>query len=294
MAYEFDFQRYVDRQKSPTGTRVHTDTFGEYAFSGDLRILRQLKKVVPVRVIAESTVRFWKSFQKNELLGQSVQVTRRQFPDIYDLTVECANTLDIAMPTVYLVNSPIYNASTLGTNEEAYIVINSSLASAFDRDQLKFVIGHECGHLHNNHVVYHTAVNFMKQGIGAYLKWAVVPASLALNSWARRAEITCDRAGLVCCKNEEVAIGAMLRLAVGSKKLYEQLDLDEYLKQLNGIKDGVGRFQEYFASHPYLPKRIEALRMFAKSNYYKTLIGESSGQPLDEVDREVEKVVQVY
>lgn len=296
MAYDFDFQRYIDRQQSPDGTRsARDDEFGNYAYSGDLRVLRRLDRVKPVRMVAESTVRFWKSVQKNELMGSSVRISRRQFPELYDVTAECARTLDIPMPTVYVIqNLAVLNAGTYGTSDEAFILLNSALVDRFSGDELKFVIGHECGHLHNNHVVYRTAVNFLAQGVGAYVKWAVAPATVALNAWSRRAEITCDRAGLVCTRDEKAAINAMLKLAIGSNKLFEQMDVEEYLKQLEGIKQGVGRFSELLASHPYLPKRIEALRLFAQSAYYRTLIGQPGGEPLDEIDRKVDEIIQVF
>jgi hypothetical protein len=85
----------------------------------------------------------------------------------------------------------------------------------------------------------------------------------------------------------------MLKLALGSKRLFESIDLDEYLRQLDSVKDGIGRFKEYFESHPYLPKRIEALRKFGESEYYAHLAGERGGRPLDEIDREVEELIKV-
>lgn len=299
MAYEFDFQRFVDQQKSPGqpgegGEQPQSGRFADYAFSGDLRVLRQLDRLPPVRMVAESTVRFWKTMQRNELLGHSVKVTRRQFPELYDTTAECARRLGIGMPTVYVTQSPEINASTFGTDDEAFIVLNSALVDMFEPDELHFVIGHECGHLHNNHVVYHTAANSLARGLGVFVKWAAAPASLALSAWSRRGEITCDRAGLVCCQSETAAINAMLKLAVGSQKLFEKIELEEYLQQAESIKEGFGRFQEYFRSHPYLPKRIRALQLFAQSSYYKHLIHERGGRPLDEIDREVEAIVQVY
>lgn len=292
-SHEFDFQRYVDRQKNKSGTPTDSNKFGDYVFSGDLSVLRKLDRATPVRVTAEATVRFWKNVQRNELLGQGVKLTRKQFPEIYDITVDCAHTLDIAMPTVYVSQSFGLNAGTFGTNEEAFIIIGAPLLRLLTPTELKFVIGHECGHLHNNHAVYRTAIAFMTQGIGRYVKWAIVPATVALKSWSRRGEITCDRAGLICCKDEDAAINAMLKLITGSQELAKQIDVDDYLRQLDGIKEGVGRFSELFASHPYLPKRIQALRLFAQSNYYRTMIGERSGTPLDEVDREVEQLIQV-
>lgn len=293
MSAEFDFQKYVDRKKNPGGGKESRGGFGDYAFSGDVKVLRQLQRIAPVRVVVESSVRFVKNFQKNELLGTAVKLSRRQFPQLQDMVVECAETLDIPVPAVYVSQSPVINAFTFGTHDESFILVHSALIDMLSEDEVRFVIGHECGHIQNSHVVYHTAANFMAQGIGVYVKWASLPASMALNAWSRRAEITCDRAGLVCCKNEQVALTSIMKLALGSEKLFEDMDVDAYLAQLSELQEGVGRFQELFARHPYLPKRVQALRLFAQSSYFQALKGERGGRPLDEVDREVEELISV-
>lgn len=290
---DFDFQRYVDKKKNPGGGQEARGGFGEYAFSGDLRVLRRLDRLAPVRIVVESTVRFWKNFQKNELLGTSVKVSSRQFPHLHQQVVECAELLDIPIPTTYVTESPHINAGTYGTNTEAFIVVNSALIDKLDDPEVKFVIGHECGHIQNNHVVYHTAARFMAQGVGIYIKYASLPASMALDAWSRRGEITCDRAGLVCSRDLDASLRAMMKIALGSHKLFEEMDVDEFLGQLDGVKEGWGRFSELFRSHPYVPKRVKALKLFAESSYYKALIGERGGRPLDEIDREVDEVIQV-
>ena len=57
---------------------------------------------------------------------------------------------------------------------------------------------------------------------------------LALNAWARRAEITCDRAGLICTRDLDASIGCLVKLALGSRKLYSDINLDEYLAPARG------------------------------------------------------------
>ena len=153
MAYEFDFQQYVDRKTTPGGGKAERGGFGDYAFSGDLRVLRQIERLTPVRMVVEATIRLWKSFQRNELLGTSVKLSRRQFPQLFDLVVGCAETLDIPVPTVYIAQSPDINAGTYGTNQESFILLTSSIVDTMSDDELKFVIGHECGHIQNSHVV---------------------------------------------------------------------------------------------------------------------------------------------
>ena len=293
----FDFSRYVELRKDPMSGRDERTGFADYAFAGDLRVLRRLNQLRPVRLVAESTVRFWKNVQRSELLGQCVKISRRQFPELYETVVECAEALHIPVPTVYVAqNLARLNAGTYGTEEESFIVLNSALVDRFTPEELKFVVGHECGHIQNQHVVFRTAAEFLKQGLGlTVVKWATKPATVALNAWSRRGEVTCDRAGLICCGDLEVATRSMLKLAVGSNRLTEEMDVEEYLQQLDDLREGFGRFQEFFHAHPYIPKRIRALRLFAETNYYKTLRGDRSGggRPLDEVDREVEQIVQV-
>ncbi|MEM1350551.1 MAG: M48 family metallopeptidase [Myxococcota bacterium] len=291
---DFDFQKYVERQRNPNLTREGAESdFGAYVYSGDVRALRQLRRLAPVRLVAETTVRLWNGLKRNELLGQSVRLSRRQNPEIYDITAQCARALDIAMPTVYVNNAVTVNAATYGTDSEAFIMLDSGLVDWLEPEELLFVIGHECGHLQNNHVVFNTALAFLNQALSGYAKWTVAPATLALLAWSRRAEITCDRAGLVCCMDERVALRAMLKVTVVSRKIFEQLDLDEYLEQLSDLQQGMGRFEELTNSHPYMPKRVKALQLFAQSAYYRGLHGEREGEALDQVDRDVIDLIKV-
>ena len=38
---------------------------------------------------------------------------------------------------------------------------------------LRFVIGHECGHIQNNHVVYMTTLHFLTHAANMYVRWLV-------------------------------------------------------------------------------------------------------------------------
>jgi hypothetical protein len=56
----------------------------------------------------------------------------------------------------------------------------------------------------------------------------------------------------------------------------------------------VGRYRELLASHPYLPKRVIALRTFAESELYKKHIGQDGpGLSMEEVDEKVHAIIKV-
>jgi hypothetical protein len=91
-----------------------------------------------------------------------------------------------------------------------------------------------------------------------------------------------------------VARRSLMKMACGSKKIYEQLDLDSYLEQLQEGREGVGRFQEFGANHPYLPKRVHALGVFAQSALYRSLTGQGGdGLSMAAVDRQVAELLSV-
>lgn len=288
----FDFGRYIARRKRAA---YGGDLGARYAYTADIAMLQAFRRMRPVEMAAAATVRMYKDgFFKNQLLGTTIKVTPRQFPTIYKIAEECAEALDVAIPQVYVANSPVLNAYTFGTDEEAFIVVHSSLVDHYEYEELKFVIGHETGHIQNKHVIYNTVLILMSRTAVGMLRWFMPPVEVALNAWYRRAEITCDRAGLLCIEDLEAGTRALLKLACGSQKLYDELDVDAYLDQLEEGRDGVGRFTELFASHPYLTKRIQALRCFAKSDLYRQCIGLGpGGMSLEDVDQETSEIIQI-
>jgi Zn-dependent protease with chaperone function len=122
---------------------------------------------------------------------------------------------------------------------------------------------------------------------GVFVPWVLQPALVALRAWSRRAEVTCDRAAMLVVKNASAAERAIAKLAVGSSKLFEEFDLEAFLEQHAEGAEGIGRFMEVFATHPWLPKRVLSMRVFAESSLYRRVVGLSDGLGMDEVDTRV-------
>jgi Zn-dependent protease with chaperone function len=275
---DLSFSQYVATRKGEASTRSREGA--AYAYGGDIKVRAALDRIKPVTLTVEATVRLWQSVEKSRMLGTAVKVTDKQFPRVYNLAVRCAETLRIAQPTIYVSpNIGSLNAHTFGTTDDPYIVVNAALIDHLSEPELLDVIGHECGHIQNNHVVYMTTLYFLTRAANMFLRWTVKPAVLALNAWARRAEITCDRTGLICTRSLDVSVAALVKLALGSRKLYSDINMDAYLAQLDEAARGPGRFDELFHTHPYLPKRVAALRLFASTAYFRSMIGEASDGP---------------
>jgi len=294
MVMNFDFGAYVERRKAGVaGVR------GEgYAFEGDLKVLRAMRRMPAVEIAVAQTVKLTKSLLSTNLLGTAVKVSPRQFPRIQRIVEECATTLGIPTPQVYIVpRIDSVNAMTFGTDDDAVIIVHAATFEHLNDAELKFVIGHECGHIQNNHVVYLTTLyrlqQIMQAAGGVILAPLLLPVTVALQSWSRAAEITCDRAGLLCCKDPSAAANSFAKLAIGSRRLFDEMDMDVYLEQLGEGRDGVGRMGELQMSHPYLTKRIESLRLFGASALYRGSQGLDGGLSRDELEARTTELIKV-
>ena len=273
---DLSFPRYVAARKGAADARAREGT--AYAYSADIKVRASLDRIRPVTLAVEAAVRVWQTVEKSRMLGTAVKVTPKQFPRIFKLGETCADTLRIPVPTIYVSpNIGSLNAHTFGTTDDPCIVVNAALIDHLSEPEMLDVIGHECGHIQNNHVVYMTTLHFLKHAANVFLRWSVKPAVLALNAWARRAEITCDRAALICTRDLDVSVACLVKLGLGSRKLYSDINVDEYLRQLEETSRSVGRFDELTRTHPYLPKRVAALRLFAETAYFKSVVGKPGG-----------------
>ena len=249
---DLSFPRYVAARKGAAAALAREGS--AYAYGGDLKVRATLDRIRPVTLAVEATVRLWQTVEKTRMLGTAVKVTPKQFPRVFKLVETCADTLRIPVPTVYVSpNVGALNAHTFGTGDDPCIVVNAALIDHLTDPEMLDVIGHECGHIQNNHVVYMTTLHFLKHAANMFLRWSVKPAVLALNAWARRAEITCDRAALLCTRDLDVSVACLVKLALGSRKLYSDINVEEYLRQLEETSQSVGRLDELTRTHPYRP-----------------------------------------
>jgi Zn-dependent protease with chaperone function len=124
---------------------------------------------------------------------------------------------------------------------------------------------------------------------------------MMLQAWSRRAEVTCDRAALLAVRDLDKTLEAIVNLELGvdlGAGRSSAFNAEDYLRAIPEVPDakrGLGRYAELFRSHPDVPKRVQALRLFAGSAMYAQATGQDpAGKPsLVDVDKRVAALISV-
>ncbi|MCE9577836.1 MAG: M48 family metallopeptidase [Deltaproteobacteria bacterium] len=291
---DFDFARYIASRRGQVEQRARDGA--AYAYSGERKVRRTLAAARPVTMALEATTRLWRDAARAELVASSVKVSDQQFPRVFEAGRKAAEALRLRLPPIYVAPASAgIKARALGTDDSPYLVIGAQLADSLDDVELTAILGHELGHVQNGHVLYATALHFLSNKAIFFVRWIVQPAIMALQAWSRRAEISCDRAALLATRDVERTLGAIVKLELGIDK-GAAFKLDEYLRELPDVKKGIGRYAELFRSHPYLPKRVQALKVFGDSAYFAVVSGtDPTGKAsADEVDKKVADLLSVF
>jgi Zn-dependent protease with chaperone function len=243
----------------------------------------------------EATTRLWKDVARTELLGTAVKVTDSQYPRVYEAAKRAGAALHVRVPAIFASPSSSIKIKALGTEDSPHLIVNLELAEKLEDYELVAAIAHELAHIQNNHILYATALHYLNTSAAFFVRWVVQPAIMTLQAWSRRAEVTCDRASLIAVRDLDKTLTAMVRLELGLDK-GSAFNAEEYLRGLPDVKKGIGRYAELFRSHPYVPKRVQALRLFADSAFYAQLTGQDlTGKlSLPEIDKQVASLISVF
>jgi Zn-dependent protease with chaperone function len=285
---DFDFGRYIAMRKGEVQQRARDGA--AYSYAGERKVRRALASARPVLLAIESTSRSWKKKGRDELVRSSDLATDERHNPVFGACADAARVLALEPPPVYVTSGdfPVC-ARALGAEGDAYLVVSKRLVDVLEPPELVAVLGHELGHIQNNHIPYATALFYLRHSAGMFVRWTVQPAIMTLQAWHRRAEITCDRAALIVTRDLSATLRGLIKadLAVDGKDLAQ---VDDYLEEgAQTDERGLTRYADLFRSRPYLPKRIEALRIFAEGRFYKRFCGdkEAAGMSAEEVDERV-------
>lgn len=227
--------------------------------------------------------------RRRQLLGDAVRLTPTLLPEVWRAFTQCLQALGLSRQagSMYVLQCADYNANVMGDGERFDIVIHSSLLRDFSLAELRFVIGHELGHV----LFRHDQISL--QGIFQTHEEILEEDALLLFEWSRAAEVSADRTGLLCAGSVEDAASAMFKLASGltgiSKELvmasmteqFEQLKAhlkeskEESRRRLDDSSQAQMHHDEAFRTHPMIPIRFKSME--AASGGVGAILEENAG-----------------
>jgi len=215
-------------------------------------------------------------------LANAVRVGPRQRPKLDALYTEVLATFDWpTRPELYITQTPFVNAGAIGF-ERPFIIINSGTLGLLNREEQRDVLAHELGHIMSGHVTYSTIavilINFGLRNLPFLAGIALLPIQVALFEWYRKAELSCDRTGLLGTQDVRASLGTYLKLA-GGPAGDDTIDLDEFLTQAEEYETSGGAWDSalkmlntIFRDHPFNTVRAAELQRWSASDDYARIL----------------------
>lgn len=217
---------------------------------------------------------------------------------IDSLVADCAEILHVEKPKVYVRNHPFTNAYVKRAGQANFLVLTSGLLDLYEDapEELRFVVGHELGHLKCEHLKLRDAAYGLLTAVQSVNlavvpdRYQAVPPTLGLGrffTWSREAEISADRAGLLCCQDPQTAYNALQRLLSGLGAESSWIDpespdfdaeavIEQYrVWQNEPFVKFVMHIKRFSAQAPFIPERVAALKSWADAGLYRRILARS-------------------
>jgi hypothetical protein len=185
------------------------------------------------------------------------------------------------LPELYVEFSPMINASCVGM-ARPFIVVTSRSVELFDDEELRYVLGHELGHLVSGHAVYRTMMAILTR-LATNIAWiplgtiAIRVIIAGLYEWWRKAELSADRAGLLAGQDPAAALRAHMKLAGGGD--LSEIDTAAFLDQAaeydrgGDLRDSLIKLRMVMGmTHPLPVARASELRAWIDSGAYQRIL----------------------
>lgn len=236
------------------------------------QIYTALQGNVVEEVLRKTKISSNDAYWRSNMEGHCLKVQPELLPDFYNLCQEVKQQLNFNEPVdFYITGDATVNAFSLAAEDEdsPHIVnINSGLFDLMSQDELRFVVGHELGHLINRDTALSRLIGFV------FPPNSNAPVSLQykIRLHNQLAELVADRYGYLASGNMNACVTAFFKMASG-------LDLEKMNVSIDALLSDNTRRLDYFlhdkgvsrASHPVNPIRVQALNLFTNATSEKEL-----------------------
>jgi hypothetical protein len=239
---------------------METTSLHNARFGGERELHRQvLADEVMKRELHHAEILRQRSVTRARLLSEAVRVNVRLLPNVAQSFARLSRHVEVGKELeAYVFANPEVNAFVAEGRSHILVGVSSGAVGTLSAEELDFVIGHELGHALYGHI--DIAANHLMAHGDLDLERAKL-----VRSFQRAAEVSADRAGLVCCGSLEVAANAMFKTLSGLNLPGLKVDPVEFAQQWEHLVDEVvdlGRRDQWQLSHPFPPLRMRALLSF--------------------------------
>ena len=221
-----------------------------------------------------------------KIVASQMKLTPTLAPRLCSLLDQAVERTGFDEPVdLYVASDAECNAYAVHSQQEGsphIASLSSALVERMTDTEIRFVLGHELGHVHYRHY----RAGLIAGAIGKDAEGnSLMPLLLQrrIESWDRLAELSADRAGFLAAEGRmDAIVSAFFKLTAGLGPEHLKFDISAFLAQLEdlqslGRRELVSRF-----SHPATPIRVRALQLYSEAG-----AGEATAEALDVVDREV-------
>ncbi len=236
---------------------------------------------------------YWFSDKVVVALSGAKQVTKAQYPDLYNIVENLSITAGLPVPKMYVINDPSPNAFATGRDpKHAAVAVTTGLLQIMERRELEGVMAHELSHIGNRDMLVSTVAVVLagfvsiiadiflrsqlfgfggdrdNKGSGVLMIVGIVLAILApifavliQLAISRKREYLADASGALLTRYPEGLASALKKIGEYGKPMQRQSSAIAHLYLAN--PEGSGKFAKHvgslFASHPRVEDRIKVL-----------------------------------
>ena len=264
----------------------------EYEHPWDAAALEALQNTSGLDTLSRQIVKHGlERLARIQLTGSSLRISKNNYLELFDLLQSTCATLGVdQLPELYVEWGTHIGASTIGA-EAPLIALTSASIDRLSGQELRFVFGHEVGHIKSCHCLYHLMAKWffdMSEIVGEFTlglgRILTGTLNAALRTWLRVSELTADRAGLLSVQDLDSAIRVLIKIAGLPRSLDSRVHLEEFREQARQFESLdftiVNKWSKSWTgsqnTHPWTVLRASELIKWVESGDYEEVVNRKS------------------
>ncbi|MEG8946148.1 zinc metalloprotease HtpX [Rosettibacter firmus] len=237
---------------------------------------------------------YWFSDKIVLAMYRAQEVTRKEFPELFNIVEKLSMKANLPMPRVYIIDNPTPNAFATGRNpQNSAVAVTTGIMRILNSDELEGVIAHELSHIKNRDILVSTiaatlagTITFIARMAGwaamfggghrddrdngnifyelALIILAPIAAMLIQLAISRSREFMADESGALISGKPLGLASALNKLSKANETLpmHNANEASAHMFIVNPLSGK--SLLKLFSTHPPIEERIERLQEIAK------------------------------